>query len=118
MRRLGGGVRTDGTPNLYDSTRNDGNERGARDGTGGVSNLAFNLAEGVSLFAPIHARSAKLSTGMPLHLGAQPGPRTINPRESKDKETAVTGAPTSCDKNICRIVGAPACRVFPDHLIT
>ena len=82
-RARGGGVRTDGTLNLYHSTRNDGNERGARDGTGGVSNLAFNLAEGVSLFAPIHARSAKLSTGMPLHLGAQPGPRTINQREQR-----------------------------------
>ena len=50
---------------------------------GGVSNLAFNPAEGVSLFAPIHARSAKLSTGMPLHLGAQPGPRIINQREQR-----------------------------------
>ena len=38
-------------------------------------------------------------------------------RESKDK-LLWTGVPTSCDKNICRIVGAPACRVFPDHLIT
>ena len=29
-----------------------------------------------------------------------------------------TGVPTRHDKNICRCFGAPACRVFPDHLIT
>ena len=27
-------------------------------------------------------------------------------------------APGRTDKNLCRCFGAPACRVFPDHLIT
>ena len=26
--------------------------------------------------------------------------------------------PGRTDKNLCRCFGAPACRVFPDHLIT
>ena len=34
------------------------------------------------------------------------------------RSTPSLGNPGRIDKNLCRCFGAPACRVFPDHLIT
>ena len=33
------------------------------------------------------------------------------------RSTPSLGDPGRTDKNLCRCFGAPACRVFPDHLI-
>ena len=46
---------------------------------------------------------------------------TDNPRTTAvDRRSTPSLGLTSgrTDKNLCRCFGAPACRVFPDHLIT
>ena len=45
--------------------------------------------------------------------------RTLRPRVPLLLTAAFdTIRPGGTDKNLCRCFGAPACRVFPDHLIT